>query len=295
MENVYQAVDANKRKSWLVIIFFNLFVIGTIYLILAAFNYQLLGLFIAVAVALFSSLINYYYGDKMVIFSLKAKPIDKNDYPQVVQAVENISLATGLPMPRVYLISSSGLNAMATGRDPDHSTVLITQGLADILSKSELEAVIGHEFGHISNYDIRLMTFVSVAVGILTIFLDISQRQLWFRSDDNKQEGNNIMALLSLALIILAPFIAQLIQLAISRRREYLADAYSAKITRQPSTLISALIKINQAPQVPQAKLNTSLFFIANPFKNRKNFIVKWFSTHPPVEDRIQALEKMLS
>ncbi len=295
MENVYQAVDANKRKSWLVIIFFNLFVIGTIYLILNAFDYQILGLIIAIGIALSSSLINYYYGDKIIIFSLKAKPIDKVDYPQVIQAVENISLATGLPRPEVYLIPSPGLNAMATGRDPDHSAILVTQGLANILSKSELEAVIGHEFGHIVNYDIRLMTFVSLAVGVLTIFLDIIQRRLWFRSNDDRQEGNNILALLALVLIVLAPFIAQLIQLAISRRREYLADAYSAKITRQPSALISALIKISQAPQVAQARLNTSHLFIANPFKNKKNFIVKWFSTHPPVEDRIQALEKMLS
>ena len=295
MQNVYEAVDVNKRKSWLVIIFFNLFVIGSIYLVLNLFDYGISSLVIAVVIALVSTLINYYQGDKIVTLSLRAKPIDPNQYPQVVQAVDNISIATGLPRPKIYLIPSVGLNAMATGRDPKHASVLVTEGLAKSLNKSELEAVIAHEFGHIANYDIRLMTFISISIGILTLFLDFVRRGYFYgrRSDDNRS-GGNVLQVIGIVFIVLAPIIAQLLQLAISRSREYLADSFSAKITKQPQSLINALVKISQMPTVGRASLNTAHFFIASPFAGSKSFLIKLFATHPPVGDRIKALEAMI-
>lgn len=296
MKNVYEALDTNKRKSWLVILFFNLFVVGTIYVVLNLFGYYEYGLIWAAIVAGLSSGVNYFYGDKIVIASLRAKPVTKSDYPQLIQAVENIAIATGLPMPKVYVIPSMGLNAMATGRDPKHASVLVTAGLLHRLNKSELEAVIAHEFGHIANYDIRLMTLVSVAVGIITIFIDVIRRgMIWgYGRDDDRDNKGGWLSILGLILIIFAPLIAQLIQLAISRSREFLADTYSAKVTKQPSALISALVKISQMPRVEQASLNTAHFFIASPFGVSKNFLIKLFSTHPPVEERIKALQEMM-
>ncbi len=296
MQNVYESVDANKRKSWLVIIFFNLFIIGGIYLILNLFDYGVYSLILAGIVATFSTLINYYKGDQLVILSFRAKPIDPNRYPTVVQAVDNIAIATGMPKPKVYIIPSAGLNAMATGRDPQHASVLVTEGLAQSLNKSELEAVIGHEFGHIVNYDIRLMTFISISIGIFTLFLNFVTRSYLYggRRNDNNRETNAILQIIGIAFIVLAPIIAQLLQLAVSRSREYLADSFSAKVTKQPQSLINALIKISQMPTVKQASLNTAHFFIASPFAGKSNFIMKLFATHPPVEDRIKALEAMI-
>ncbi len=296
MKNVYEALDANRKKSWLILLVFNVFVIGTVWVVLNFLGYYQYGLVMAVVLAVISSGVNYFYGDKIVISSLRAKPVSKANYPQLVQAVENIAIATGLPMPNVYVIPSMGLNAMATGRDPKHASVLVTEGLLQRLNKSELEAVIAHEFGHIGNYDIRLMTLVSVAVGVITIFIDMARRgMIWgYGRDDDRDNRGGWLSILGLILIIFAPLIAQLIQLAISRSREFLADAYAAKVTKQPSALISALVKISQMPQVRQASLNTAHFFIASPFGASRNFLIKLFSTHPPVEERIKALQEMM-
>jgi heat shock protein HtpX len=296
MVNVYEQITRNKIRSGFIIGFFTVFVILVAYLITYAFNLDNSFLIIAVIFSIFSSGASYFYGDKLVLSLNKARPATRKEFFDFYTVTENLSLVNQTPVPKIYVIDSPAPNAFATGRDPEHAVVCATTGLLKKLNRTELEAVIAHELSHIKNYDIRLMTIVSILIGTLSILINIASRSMFFgggRRNNENNEGGTIFAILGIVLIIFAPLIAQLIQLAISRRREYFADASAVKLTRQPQGLIDALEKISQDPSVLQtASTATASLYITNPFKGNK--IASMFSTHPPIEDRIKALQQML-
>ena len=235
---------------------------------------------------------SYWYSDKIALSINHAKQIQKNDNPELWNIVENLSITAGLPMPRLYIIEDVSPNAFATGRNKQHAVVCVTSGLLQILDKNEIEGVIAHELSHIGNKDILLSTVVVVLAGFISIIAQVFLRSMFFsggRSRDN--EGGGIMMLVGIILSILAPIVAMLIQLAISRKREFLADASGALLTRYPEGLANALIKIDKnARPMKYANEATAHLFIANPFKGAGKKVSGLFSTHPPVEARIKAL-----
>lgn len=316
MINVYEAVDANKRKSWLVIAGFVVFVFMAAVLIskgLAAYyGYQSTGLEltgIALVISGVMSLASYYWSDSIILGLSGARLADKRRDFQFYTVAENLCLAGGLPKPKLYIIEDTALNAFATGRDPAHAAICATSGLLAKLNRTELEGVIGHELSHIGNYDTRLMAVVTILVGLITLLGDWLLRASWFggRSRDSENRGSGaVFMILGLVMALLSPIIAQVIQLAISRRREFLADASSVKLTRQPSGLISALKKLG-ADREPLEAANkaTAHLYIVNPFHldvhrvypERSRGAIGWFAglfnTHPPLADRIKILEQM--
>lgn len=254
---------------------------------------------IALVVAGLMSLFSYYYSDSMILGISAAKPVAETDDPELYHVVENLAIAAGLPKPKIYLIEDSSPNAFATGRDPNHAVVCITRGLREKLNKAELEGVIAHEMSHVGDYDTRLMAIVVVLVGLVSLLADWFMRSLWWegsRHDDRENRSEGIFMLLGIVLAILSPIIATLIQLAISRRREFLADANGAYLTRYPEGLARALEKI-AADKQPASFANnaTAHLFIVNPFKGKD--LSSWFSglfdTHPPIEERIKILRSM--
>lgn len=301
MQNVYEQVDANKRKSFLLMLLFSVVIIAIGWAITVVYNYDSSYLIFALLLSGGSSLTSFYFSDKIVLALTGAKELDPRQFPRYASAVENMARVAGVPQPKAYVIDSLALNAFATGRDPKHAAVAVTRGLLEKLDRTELEGVLAHEISHIKNFDTRLMTIVAVLVGSIAILLDWSWRLRWLgggRRDNNRNSGGSaIFLIIGLVLIILAPIIANLIKFAISRRREYLADASGVKLTRQPSGLISALNKISSS-SVPleTASSATAHLFISNPLKNRQDIsrsLSNLFSTHPPIEERIRALEAM--
>lgn len=296
MANFYQQISNNKIRSGLILTLFITFILVAAYLITVSFNLDN-GLIVgALIFSIISSLSSYFVGDKMVLSLNGAKPADKKNHFDFYTVVENLSQVNQTPIPKAYVINSPALNAFATGRNPQHASICITTGLLNKLNRTELEGVVAHELSHIKNYDTLLMTLVSVLIGSLSILIDFATRYPFFsssrRRDDDKQE-NGFLGIIGIILVIFAPIIAQLIQLAISRRREFLADASAVKLTRQPKGLINALIKISSdTNQLQTASTATASLYISNPFKNNK--IASLFSTHPPIEDRIKALNQML-
>lgn len=314
MINVYESVDANKRKSWLIMVGFVVFVLLASYFIargMAAFyGYESTGLeflglgFVISGIMSFAS---YYWSDKIVLGISGARPADKKRDFKFFTVAENLSLAAGLPMPKLYAIDDTAMNAFATGRDPDHAAICATTGILAQLDRTELEGVVGHELSHIGNYDTRLMSVVTILVGLITLLGDWLLRSTFYsrsRSDENKN-SNVIFVIIGIIMAILSPIIAQVIQLAISRRREFLADASSVKLTRQPSGLISALKKLG-ADREPLEAANkaTAHLYITNPFhfdaarpaeleRSGVGWFARLFNTHPPLPDRIKALEAM--
>ena len=257
------------------------------------------GLLFGALISPLASLSGYWWGDKIILSTLKAVPATRQEQFSFFTAAENISLAARIPMPRLYVIKSSALNAFATGRDEKHAVVCATTGLLVSLEKREIEAVVAHEISHIKNYDTRLMTIVTVLVGFLAILADMFSRGAFIsgRSNSDRSRGSGLFALVGFFLILFSPLIAQLIQLAISRRREFLADAGSAMLTRNPAALVSALTRLSlDKNDLRSASLATENLFIVNPFKSDRFFarITSLFSTHPPLEDRLSALRKML-
>lgn len=242
--------------------------------------------------------ISYYYSDKMVLSMSNAKPASKDEYRDLYTIVENLSIASGLPMPKVYVIEDPAPNAFATGRDPKHAVVAATTGILSLLKKSELEGVIGHELSHVKNYDTRLMSIVAILVGSLAILSDVFFRSMFFGGSDDNKKGNGIFILIALVLAILAPIVATIIQLAVSRRREFLADADGALLTRYPDGLADALLKISEdRHMLKHANNATASLYFENPFKadtgKKTSWLVNMFSTHPPVEARVKALRDM--
>lgn len=289
MLNIYEQINHNKWQSALIISFFVGFIVFAAYIIGYAFNIQEL-LPLAITFSIFSSGASYFWGDKIVLSLNGARPASRKEFFDFYTVTENLSQAAKIPAPKIFVIDSPAMNAFATGRDPKNSVVCATTGLLSKLNRTELEGVVAHELAHIKNYDIRLMTIVSILVGTLSILINMSWHA---RNGNNDNKNNNALMLLGIILVIFAPLIAQLIQLAISRRREYFADSSSAMLTRQPSGLISALKKLD-TDRTPQefASTATASLYISNPFKGDK--LASMFSTHPPIADRIKALEGMM-
>lgn len=309
MQNIYEAQSANKAKSTIIVVCFILFVAIVVYVLMQALSiymgYEPGGLgFVGIAfiVSGIMSFGSYYYSDKIVLTISGARPANKKTDRLFFNVAENLSIAAGIPTPKLYVIEDSAPNAFATGRDPKHAVVCATTGLLDKLQRTELEGVIAHELSHIQNYDVRTMSLVAVMVGMIALLADWFLRMSFFGGrrdrDDGKGQSQAIFLALGLVFAILSPIIAQLIQLAISRRREFSADASSVVLTRQPSGLISALKKIAQDREpLEAANKATAHLYIMNPFKNQAKSAVGLFAglfnTHPPVEERIKALEKM--
>jgi len=296
---MYNQITSNKRKSVVLIIIFVAVVIALGWFFGNLLGYSYWGLVIALFISWTMVLFSYYKGDKVALTTANAKKIKRDDNPYVWRLIENLSITAGLPMPNIYIIPDNAFNAFATGRDPQHSSIALTQGIIDHLDKTELEAVIAHELSHIQNYDIRIMTLVIVLVGTLALLANFFIRsQFWGfgrrRSNDDNGGLGIILMIIGIVLAILSPIIAKLIQLAISRKREFLADASGALLTRYPKGLANALEKISQQSQpLKHANNATAHLYIANPFKGSKKFMSKMFSTHPPIAERITALRKM--
>lgn len=290
---MYSQIDSNKRKSFLLMLSFVLVIAGLAWVWSKYYGDESYAIVIVASIfAMITSLISFYAGDKIALSQAGAHQIKKEDNPYVWRMVENLSITAGLPMPKVYIINDSAMNAFATGRDPKNSSIALTTGIINGLENEELEGVIAHELAHIKNYDIRVMMVVIVCVGIITLMADWLLRSfIWRGSGDNKK-NNGILLLIGLVLAILSPLFAKLIQLAVSRKREYLADASGALMTRYPEGLARALEKIStQGKPLAKANKATAHLYISNPFSAKK--ISKFMSTHPPIEDRIAQLRNM--
>ncbi len=298
MATIYTHASENVRKTWFLMFFFLLFIIGLGWLLSYALGDQGF-LYIAVAVAVFQSFFSYWFSDKIVLAMAGAKPIEKRDNPELYRLVENLTIAAGLPLPKIYITNDAQPNAFATGRDKNHAVVAVTRGLLERLDKNELEGVIAHELSHIGNKDMLLQTMVVILVGVVAIISDLFLRFSFFggRDNDNRDRGQLGLIMLAFGILaaILAPLAATLIQMAISRKREFLADASAALLTRYPQGLANALRKIASDPApLRSAKDSTAHLYIANPFRGKQtNWLNNLFSTHPPVEARVKALLEM--
>lgn len=310
MKNIYEVQAANKRKSMLVVGLFMVFVTLTVYVLAQAFGvymgYEPGGMGYVGMALIFSglmSLASYYYSDRIVLKISGAKPAKREEHFEFYTVAENLALAAGLPKPKLYVIDDSAPNAFATGRDPKHAVVCATTGILEKLNRTELEGVVAHEMSHIKNYDIRLMSIVSVLVGMVALLGDWFLRMQWFggrrNRDNNSGNAGAIFLVLGLLFAILSPIIANLIKLAISRRREFMADAGAVELTRQPSGLVSALRKISSDTEALEAANKaTAHMYIINPFFGKRDSravskLASLFNTHPPVEQRIAALQEM--
>ncbi|TME26375.1 MAG: zinc metalloprotease HtpX [Chloroflexi bacterium] len=249
----------------------------------------------ALALAFGSSLVSYFAGDKLILAQTQARELAPNEEPQLHNVVETLAIGLGMPTPRLFLIEDSAPNAFATGRDPRHASVVVTRGLLDKMDRTELEGVIAHELSHVGNRDIRVMLLVTVLVGTVALLADWMWRSMfWGRGRRDRSGGNAIIMVVAIALAVLTPIIATLIQLAVSRQREYLADASGALLTRYPPGLASALRKIAADPEpLEVANKATAALYIANPLKDAPAFFDHLFDTHPPIEERIKRLEAM--
>jgi heat shock protein HtpX len=293
MRNVYEEVDFNKRRSAVVMILFIIFVVGFVWLLGQVFGTDPLIIVLAAAFSIGSALVSYYSGDKIILSLTKAKPANRQEHFNLYTSAENLALATQIPLPKLYVIESKAMNAFATGRDPQHAVICVTTGLLNRLNRSELEAVLAHEISHIINYDIRLMTITAILAGMIAILSDWVIR---IRPRKDNRNTGGFLLIASFIALILAPVSAKLIQLAISRRREYFADAQGSKITRQPQALINALTKLSSSEPLNNVSPATAHLFIVNPFSKNKRIgknISTLFSTHPPIEDRIKQLSSM--
>ena len=301
----YTQVSANRFKTWLIMFGFAAFITLIVYIFTQALGYRgpsALGFTgIALIIAGIMNFFAYYSSDKLVMAISGAKQIQKKDNLTLFRIVENLCIASGLPIPKIYLINDTAPNAFATGRNPKHASICFTTGILQKLDKLELEGVAAHELSHVGNYDTRLMSIVSVLVGLVALLADWFIRILWWgggeRDNDNRGAGGAIIMVAALVLAILSPIIAMLIQLAISRKREFMADATGSLITRNPDSLASALLKISRDTEpLEAANKATAHLYIINPLKGRKDAI-GWFAglfnTHPPIEQRIKALQAM--
>ena len=307
MQNIYEVQTANKIKSTIVIVLFAVFAFVVIYVLTQAMGifmgyepggFGYLGL--AFIFSGISTFISYYYSDRIVLGISGARPANKLEDKFLQGVVENVCLGAGIDKPAIYVIEDSAPNAFATGRDPKHAVICVTTGILAKLSRTELEGVIAHEISHIKNYDVRLMSLVSVMVGLIALLADWFLRMsFWGRGRDRDKGGiEAVILVLGIVFAILSPIIGQLIQLSISRRREFMADAGSVAITRQPQGLIAALEKISSDHEpLEAANKATAHLYIANPFKDKTKSAVGWFSglfnTHPPIEERLNQLKKM--
>jgi len=294
---MYSQISSNRRNTVFLFVAFIILVLVIGYVLNFIFAEGYLFVIFAAIIAISMSLISFFSGDKIVLSMTRAKEADKQKYLHLHNVVEGLSIAAGIPKPKVYIIPGQAINAFATGRKPELASVAVTEGCLQKLNRTELEGVIAHELSHIKNYDIRVMMLASVLVGVIVFVSEIMLRSFIFGGlrGNNRQGGAGqiVFILIGLALMILAPILAQIIKLAISRKREYLADASGALLTRYPKGLSNALKKIKgDHEQLKTASNATAHLFIANPFK-KKQFMNSLFATHPPVDDRIKKLDAM--
>ncbi|MCX6759656.1 MAG: M48 family metallopeptidase [Candidatus Nealsonbacteria bacterium] len=297
--NLYTQAESNIRKTWILTTCFLIFIIALGWFFSYLLKNQIF-LILAVILAIFQSFFSYWYSDKIVLAMSRAKPIEKKDNPELYRLVENLCITAGLPLPKIYIINEAQPNAFATGRDEKHAVVAVTRGLLEKMERVEIEGVISHELSHIGNKDMLLQTIVVVLVGIVAILSNFFLRiSYWgeMRSRNSREDsGGAILAIFGILAAILAPFAATLIQLAISRKREFLADASGALLTRYPEGLARALEKISADPNPLRVANNaTAHLYIASPFRGEKktNWFVRLFITHPPIEERVKALRGM--
>ncbi len=292
----FDEVRKNKIKSWVLVAAFILLVsvLGAMFGIyidsIAA------GIAVSVFAGLIYALIVYNSGKSMILAMTGARAVKKAEFPHLYHAIEGLSIAAGIPKPKAYVIEDTALNAFATGKDPQNAAVVVTTGLLGKMNREELEGVLAHEISHIRNYDIRMMMLASVLIGIVTLLSDFMLRSFLFgRRNRDSGSAGALFIILGLLLAILAPIVGQMIKLAISRKREYMADAQGALLTRYPPGLASALEKIKNDPDplVDRANKATAHLFISTPFRKTKSFMAGLFSTHPPIEERIRRLGEM--
>lgn len=296
---IYNQISGNKFKTYVIIALF-MGIMFTFFYLLGKYVGDTTTYFtIGIIFSLVSAVGSYFYSDKLVLTMAGARPADKKEYFDYYTVTENLAIAAGLPMPKLYVIDDPAMNAFATGRNPKHAVVAATTGLLNKLERTEIEGVVAHELSHIKNYDILVSTIVAVLVGTLVFVADwVSRSFFWGGMGDSENRRTGAIGfILFLIFLFVTPFLATLIQLAISRKREYLADASGALLNRNPDALANALLKISGDPRhMRRASNATAHLFIENPMKNnnkKRNFIVNLFSTHPPVEERIRLLREM--
>lgn len=293
---ILRDVRKNKAKTAFIVVCFMIFISLFVYFLsLWLFDDVYIAVFIGVTFSIFTSFLSYYNSDKIVLALNKARPANKVEDREINDILEGLCLATGLPKPKLYVMEDSSMNAFATGRNPSHAVICVTTGLLDRLEKYEIEGVIAHELSHIKNYDILLSTIASVMVGFVVIISDLAMRSSFRGRDrDNDSNASGILMILSLIFIVLSPIFGQLLQLALSRNREYLADSSAVEITRNKEGLISALKKLtNDNTNLRTANKATASMFIVSPFSNKRKVKDSLLSTHPATENRIKALENI--
>ena len=294
MATIYDQADKNTHLTWIYILGFLVFVIGIGYVFAGAMNNYAI-LVVAVIFSVMMSFASYWWSDKIVLAMSGAKVVNHENAKEIYHIVENLCITAGLPVPKIYVIQDSSPNAFATGRDPEHAVICLTTGIIEKLEKPELEGVIAHELSHVGNRDILLSTVIVVLVGFVALLAGFFRNWSFFGGRDNDRDSGQLGLILFIAAIILsilAPVAAMLIQLAISRKREYLADADGALLTRYPEGLASALEKISADPTpLRSANQATAHLFIANPFKGKK--VSSLFQTHPPIAERVKRLRGM--
>jgi len=288
---MYSEIASNKRKTVFIMLGF-IALVGGLAWLFGEYNNSPSLTYAILAGAIVYATVMYYSGSQLSLAVSGAKEIVKSDNPRLWRSVENLAITNGLPMPKVYIMDDPAPNAFATGRDPKHSAVAVTSGLLEIMDDNELQGVLAHELGHVKNYDIRVSMIAFALSAVISILADIILRFTWLRGSDNRSNGNQIIMIAGIAAAIIAPIVATLIQLAISRKREYLADATGALATRYPEALASALEKIGKAGSVMK-KQNTATahLFFANPLKS--GALASLFSTHPPIAERVKRLRAM--
>lgn len=295
MSTLYTHQASNVRKTWLIMAFFLAFIIAIGYGISWYLGNPVI-VYIAFAFAIFMNIWSYWFSDKLVLRMTGATPADPNQHRELINIVENLSITAGLPMPKVYVVDDPAPNAFATGRNPEHAVVAATTGLLRLLDRSEIEGVMAHELAHVGNRDMLVMTVTVVLAGFIAILADFFMRALWFGGNDRNKHP--IFLVVAIVGIVLAPIAAQMIQLAVSRKREYLADASGALLTRYPEGLASALEKISSYSRPMQrASHATAHLFISDPFGGEKRSLGQkiggLFHTHPPAAERIARLRGM--
>lgn len=296
---MYKQIASNVRLTWGLIALFLIFIIFIGWVLSVVYNNPYI-LVIAVAVALIQTFTSYYYSDQIALLSTGAREAKRSDYLELHRIVENLSITAGFQKPKIYVIADAAPNAFATGRNPMHASLAVTEGLLKKMNKVELEGVVSHELSHIGNYDILLMSIVVVLVGVIALIADFALRMSFFRDNRDSNGGSGWIMIVALVLWVVAPISAVLIQLAISRRREYLADASGALLTRYPEGLAGALEKLEKDKTETRLKNRaTAHLFIASPFwddkiEKKESFVATLFSTHPPMPERIKKLRAMI-
>ncbi|MDQ3099510.1 MAG: zinc metalloprotease HtpX [bacterium] len=304
LPTVYNQIAENKHKTYYLMAGFVVFITLVIWIFARAMNFGSVGALGIVGISfIVTGIINifsYFYSDKIVLGLSHAREVNAQESPDLYHLVENLSIGAGIPVPKIYIIEDTATNAFATGRDPKHASIAFTTGILEKLERAELEGVAAHELSHVRNYDTLYMTIVVILVGMIALIADIFMRSLWYggagKRDDNSSAGSGggIFLLLGIIFAILSPLIANLIKLAVSRQREYLADASAALLTRHPEGLARALLKINADTEpLEVANKATAHMYIVNPLKDWSGKLNNLFSTHPPIEERVAKLRQM--